>query len=387
MSRIHVLPLASSLLLLPACGSEGPAGLDDAHVVVEAYAVIAGAGYADAVAAASSLRDAIAAYVASPTPETRDAARAAWIDSRTPYRQTEAFRFYGGPIDDPDSEPEGRINAWPLDEATIDYVEGDADAGVINDLDAFPTIDAISILTANFQNGEADVKTGYHAIEFLLWGQDRSDDGPGARPATDYVTGGDGTAANQDRRGAYLLVAAELLVADLAWVVDRWQPGDGSYHDAFHAEPAVEALRRILTGIGTLASSELSGERMLTAYENQDQEDEHSCFSDTTLDDILGNARGIDNVYFGRYGTIDGPGLDELVAARDPELDAEMQARLAAMLDAIEAIPGPFDQAIRGDDDAPGRAAVLAAVRAVQDVGASVEDIAVLFGIEISTDL
>ena len=380
-------PLLLAFFLAPACGDDRPTGLDDAPVVVETYAAIARAGYADSVTAASSLRDALEAYVADPTTETRDAARAAWIESRTPYRQTEAFRFYGGPIDDPDSEPEGRINAWPLDEATIDYVEGDPEAGVINDLDAFPTIDAISILTANFQNGEADVKTGYHAIEFLLWGQDLRDDGAGDRPATDFVVDGGGTAANQDRRGAYLLVAADLLVADLEWVVDRWQPGDGSYHDAFHDEPVEEALRRILTGIGTLASSELSGERMLTAYENQDQEDEHSCFSDTTLDDILGNARGIDNVYSGRYGAIDGPGLDELVAARDPELDAEMQARLAAMIDAIEAIPGPFDQAIRGDDGAPGRTAVLAAVRAIQDVGATVDDIAVLLGIEISTDL
>jgi putative iron-regulated protein len=373
--------------LLPACDGDDPGGLDDAHDVVATYAALASAGYADSLDGAETLRGALAAYVADPTTETRDAARAAWIDARLPYRQTEAFRFYGGPIDDPSGEPEGRINAWPLDEATIDYVEGNPDAGAINDLEAFPTIDADALLTANFQNGEADVKTGYHAIEFLLWGQDRSDTGPGDRPASDYVTDGNGTAANQDRRGAYLLVAADVLVGDLAWVADAWEEEAGWYREAFHAEAPEEALRRMLTGIGTLAASELSGERMLTAYENQDQEDEHSCFSDTTLDDILGNAQGIANVYQGRYGTIDGPGIDDLVAARDADLAAEMDARITEMLDAIEAIPGSFDQAIRGEDEDEGRAAVLAAVRAVQAVGESLNEVAVLLGIEIHTDL
>ena len=58
-------------------------------------------------------------------------ARKAWLAAREPYGQTEAFRFYGGPIDDAKG-PEGRINAWPLDEAYIDSVKGKAGSGIIN---------------------------------------------------------------------------------------------------------------------------------------------------------------------------------------------------------------------------------------------------------------
>jgi putative iron-regulated protein len=368
--RLSDVMLAGSLLTsVVACGG-GEGGLD-AEVAIAAYADHAEAGYGDALEGAEALRDALEAFVAAPDETTLGDARDAWVAARLPYRTTEALRFYGGPIDAPDDEREGQINAWPLDEASIDYVEGDATAGAINDPIGFPAITAEAILAANFQNGESDVKVGYHAIEFLLWGQDHSDTGPGERPATDYLT-----AANQDRRGDYLLAAADILVDDLTHVHDGWA---GAYRDEFVAATDEEALRRILTGMGTLAASELSGERMLTAYENKDQEDEHSCFSDTTLDDLAGNALGIDQVYR--------TGLDDLVADRDAALAAEMDTRLAAMLDAIDAIPGPFDQAIQGEDSDPGRTAVLAAVRAIQAVGDTVVEIATLLGIEINTDL
>lgn len=362
------------VVLVAACGGNEAGGLDTA-ALTSAYVGHAEFGYGEALAGAEDLRDALTAFTDAPGAGTLTAARDAWVAARLPYRTTEALRFYGAPIDDPADDREGQLNAWPLDEATIDYVEGNDTAGVINDVANFPTIDADAILAANFQNGEADVKTGYHAIEFLLWGQDQSAVGPGARPHTDYLTTG-GTAANQDRRAAYLLAVGDLLVDDLTHVHDGW---NGGYRDGFVNESSEEILRRILTGIGTLAASELSGERMLTAYENKDQEDEHSCFSDTTVDDLAGNAIGIEQVY--RLG------LDDLVLARDPELHAEMDARLNTMLDAMDAIPAPFDQAILGDDSAPGRVAVLAAVRATQDVGDTVVAIAELLGVEINTDL
>jgi putative iron-regulated protein len=384
MRHLHLFP--SLALLAAACGGGDPDTLEDElRPVVATYAAIAEASYGDALATAQALESALTAYVAAPSEETLATARQAYLDARVPYRQTEGFRFYGGPIDDPADEREGRLNAWPLDEATIDYVEGDATAGMINDPATFPTMSVEAIVAASFANGETDVKTGYHAIEFLLWGQDHDPAGPGARPYTDYVTGGGGTAAHQDRRGAYLLAVAALLVDDLEHVHRRWADAPGSYRAELAAQPATEALRRMLTGIGTLAASELPGERMLTAYENADQEDEHSCFSDTTVDDIVGNARSIDNIWRGRYGAIDGPGLDELVAARDPVLAMKMEMRLAAMLVAVEAIPRPFDQAILGDDGADGRVKVLAAVRATQAVGDTIVEIAALLGVGIDT--
>lgn len=377
----------ASLVVVVAAACGGDTGTDlatEARPVIEHHATSVFNSYAVAVVELENMKVAIDAYVARPSAQTLAVARDAWVTARRTYRPTEVFRFYGGPIDDPDDEREPRINAWPMDEAYVDYVVGNANAGLINDPAGFPTISASALLGVNLVGGDANVATGYHAIEFLLWGQDTSADGPGTRPHTDFVDGG--SAANQARRRQYLQVVTQLLVEDLTHVAERWDAQRGDYVATFNGAP-VESLTRILTGMGTLAASELSGERMLTAYENKDQEDEHSCFSDTTKDDIRGNAQGLENVYLGRFGGQDGVGLDELVAARDPELDARMKTQLAAALAAIDAIPAPFDQAILGEDSSQGRMSVLAAVRALQDVGDTVVDIAEVLDVPVSTEL
>ena len=86
----------------------------------------------------------------------------------------------------------------------------------------------------------------------------------------------------------------------------------------FRAKPVActnnGALNNIITSIGELSRGELAGERMMVAYEERSQEDEHSCFSDNTVADIIGNARGIQMVYTGDYGLITGPGVMDRVA-------------------------------------------------------------------------
>ncbi|MEL6349164.1 MAG: imelysin family protein, partial [Myxococcota bacterium] len=150
---------------------------------VSTYAEIVRASYEDSVTTAQTLDVALQALVDDPSQPTLDAARQAWLDSREPYLQTEVYRFYDGPIDNPNDGPEGLLNAWPLDEQYIDYVDGDADAGIVNGED---TIDAATLESLNEVGGEKNIATGYHAIEFLLWGQDFNPDGPGIRPHTDY---------------------------------------------------------------------------------------------------------------------------------------------------------------------------------------------------------
>jgi putative iron-regulated protein len=382
--------LAVPVLLLAACGGDDDdtSLAEEAAPVVEQHAAIVLQSYSDSLAAARLLDTAIDAFVAAPSEETLAAARTAWIAARVPYRPTEVYRFYGGPIDDPADEREPQINAWPLDEAYIDSVEGMPTAGIVNDTQNFPTITAEALIGANFVNGESNVATGYHAIEFLLWGQDSDAAGPGNRPFTDFLTGDDATLANGERRRAYLTVVSDLLVADLEHVAGRWS-ASGDYYTTFTGAP-VESLTRILTGIGTMAAGELSGERMLTAYENKEQEDEHSCFSDTTLDDIKGNAQGIENVYLGKLGAIDGPGIEDLIASRNPTLDAKMKTNTAAALTTIGSIPGRFDQAIldeAGGADGPGRIAIKASVDALRVVGDDVEALAAELGIPVSTEL
>jgi putative iron-regulated protein len=378
--------------LLAGCGSgpiEPPPGSGDlnaeAKPVAEAYATLVHASYTASLSGAEDLRAALDALVMTPTQANLDAARAAWLAAREPYGQTEAYRFYSGPIDDADG-PEGRINAWPMDEAYVDYVEGDPNAGIINDPMAYPEINPALLGELNEQGGEENIASGYHAIEFLLWGQDLSPMGPGARPFTDYVTDGSGTAANQDRRGAFLMAASELLLTDLQELVDAWDPGVESYRASFVALPGAEALKNILLGMGSLSGAELAGERMQTAYDTKEQEDEHSCFSDNTHNDLIYNALSIQNVYLGRFGAEDGPGLDEIVRARDAALDARMQEQLQASVEALQAIPPPFDQAIQGDDDAEGRARVSAAIEALRAQTQTIVDIAALLQIQLNLE-
>ena len=206
--------------------------------------------------------------------------------------------------------------------------------------------------------------TGWHAIEFLLWGQDLSPEGPGARPATDFST-----APNADRRVAYLTIASDLLVGQLQSLVDAWAPDVAdNYRAEFLALPSEEALGMILTGLGELSRGELAGERLTVAYEEHSQENEHSCFSDNTTSDIVANATGIQNVYLGAVGDVDGPGIHDLIQATDSDLAAKLQGEIAASVAAAASIPAPFDKSIAPgvSDDDPGRVAMFDTILALE---------------------
>ena len=106
--------LTAAVFVLPARAAE-----PDATAVIKTYADIAHAGYEDALATAKALGDAVDRLIAQPSAETLDTARAAWKAARPPYQQTEAFRFGNAIVD----AWEGKVNAWPLDEGLIDYVD------------------------------------------------------------------------------------------------------------------------------------------------------------------------------------------------------------------------------------------------------------------------
>ncbi|MGM9424782.1 imelysin family protein [Hydrogenophaga sp. MI9] len=316
----------------------------DHAAVARHYAALVHASYSDTLAAARDLQSAIDSFVKAPSAEGLDKARKAWLDAREFYGQTEAFRFYGGPIDD-DKGPEGRLNAWPLDEAYVDYVTGKPQAGMVNN--AKFKITKAALAKANERGGEENISAGWHAIEFLLWGQDQSETGPGNRPFDDYVVG---KGQNAERRAQYLTVATALLVDDLGAVSKAWEPGAKNYRAKFE-QGGKESVRKIIVGLGSLSRGELSGERMEVALNSQDQEDEHSCFSDNTHRDITNNARGIQNVWLGQYtrrdgSKVEGPGLRDLVAVKNPALAEKATAQIADSVKGAEAIPAPFDRAI-----------------------------------------
>ncbi|WP_254871288.1 imelysin family protein [Pseudooceanicola sp. HF7] len=321
--------------------------------VLETYADIAAASYGDSLRTAEALQAALAALVEAPSAEALAAAKAAWKQARVPYQQTEAFRFGNAIVDD----WEGKVNAWPLDEGLIDYVDPsyggatDENAFAVLNVIANPsfelsgeTVDASAITPDLLENTlqeadgvESNVATGYHAIEFLLWGQDLNgtDHGAGARPWTDYATGEDCTGGNCDRRGEYLTAAADLLVSDLDWMAAQWATG-GEARETLLADPDAGIIA-MLTGMGSLSYGEQAGERMKLGLLLNDPEEEHDCFSDNTYNSHFYDGLGIHNVYTGRYvgvdGTVtEGASLSDLVAAADPEVDAALSADLNATM-------------------------------------------------------
>lgn len=327
----------------PAPAAAAAAAVDHKAVAAH-YAALVHANYADTLAAAKDLQAAIAEFTKAPSADGLTKARKAWLEAREFYGQTEAFRFYGGPIDD-DKGPEGQINAWPLDEAYVDYVTGKPKAGMVNN--AKFKITKAALAKANERGGEENISAGWHAVEFLLWGQDQSETGPGNRSFEDYVVG---KGQNADRRAQYLTVATELLVDDLMAVTKAWEPNAKNYRAKFE-KGGKESVRKIIVGLGSLSRGELSGERMEVALNSQDQEDEHSCFSDNTHRDVVTNAKGIQNVWTGEYTRRDGsmlkgPGVRDLVAAKNPALAEKTTAQIADSVKGAEAIPAPFDRAI-----------------------------------------
>ena len=389
--------LSSTAILATAAAASAHPARD----VVNGYADLASALYGDSLTTAVALQTAVDAFIASPSPATFDAAKSAWLVSRIPYQQTEVYRFGNAYVDD----WEGKVNAWPLDEGLIDYVdtslygtESEENGFFLANVVATPdlrvagqSIDASDITAELLQSlheidgVEANVATGYHGVEFLLWGQDLNGTGAGAgmRPYTDYLAGDDCTHANCDRRAAYLKAATDLLVADLEDIVAAWDVG-GEARVALEEASDAEALSAILMGMGSLSYGELAGERMQLGLLLHDPEEEHDCFADNTHNSHFYDAVGIENVYLGRYVSVEGsvvtvPSLSRLVAAVDADLDAEVQAKLSATLDAMgvlksEADSGrqSYDQMI-GADNPEGNAIVQGAIDALVDQTRSLE--------------
>ncbi|MCW2309123.1 imelysin family protein [Rhodobium gokarnense] len=370
----------------------------DKKAVLDTYADIAEAGYEDSLAAAKTLDAAIDKLIADPSEETLAAAKDAWRAARIPYQQTEAFRF-GNPIVD---DWEGKVNAWPLDEGLIDYVKTDT-YGMESDENELFTANVIANETITIGGKEIDtskitpellgetlheageveanVATGYHAIEFLLWGQDvnGTDAGAGTRPATDFDTA-NCTGGHCDRRAAYLKAASTLMISDLEEIVAAWSEGGAAREDVMDADGGIV---RILTGMGSLSYGELAGERMKLGLLLHDPEEEHDCFSDNTHMSHFLDAKGISNVYHGKYTRIDGSvvegaSLSDLVAEKNADLDKELsgklEATMAAMTTMKERAEGgeAYDQMI-GEGNDEGNAVVQAAIDALVDQTRSIE--------------
>ncbi|MEM7058141.1 MAG: imelysin family protein [Pseudomonadota bacterium] len=389
---------ATAAMLL--CGTATAALSADRAAVIDNYGDIAEAKYEDSLITAKALGAAVDALIATPSAENLAAAKTAWLQARVPYQQTEVYRFGNAIVDD----WEGKVNAWPLDEGLIDYVDsgygGPTDENPYAALNVVAnasftlsgtTIDAARITPALLSDTlhevdevEANVATGYHAIEFLLWGQDLNGDGPGAgnRPWTDYGKGDDCTNGNCGRRAGYLKAATDLLITDLEEMSAAWKEG-GAARAELAAKGDDGGIITILTGMGSLSYGEQAGERMKLGLMLNDPEEEHDCFSDNTHNSHFYDGLGIRNVYYGEYVRIDGTvvsgaSLADLLAEKDATLAAELGGKLNSSVLALGRIKSAaeagmaYDQMLARDNTA-GAALVQGAIDALVDQTRSIE--------------
>jgi putative iron-regulated protein len=355
--------------------------------VVKNYSANLAQGYSDAVEDETAFKDVVGTFLDKPTEDTLADARTSWLASRAHYMLTEGARFYDGPIDVDPPNYEALVNSWPLDEAYIDYSTDatgkvDETVGVVNNPSVLKDITAEGLDNLNAVGGDENISDGYHAVEFLLWGQALTEFGPGKRPATDYDL--TGPRKNPDRRAQYLKVAIDGIIANLSAVRDAWTP-TADYRVSFEADPDT-ALANAFTGLAKFSKGELGSQRIGAAYMSKERHDQHDCFSSETLVDYERDARGIQAMYLGKYGDNDGQGLNDLVRAADPAIDTKLTAMLQASIAAIIAIPKPFEESIAGDDDSPGRVAIKAALDALSAQGDEFGAAAAALGLTITVD-
>ena len=376
--------------------------------VLTTYADIAHAAYEDSLTTAQALDAAVEELIANPSEDKLAAAREAWIAAREPYQQTEVYRF-GNPIVD---DWEGKVNAWPLDEGLIDYVDtsygGPTDENPFASVNVIASpqltiagqeVDATEITpelisdTLNEADGiETNVARGYHAIEFLLWGQDLNgtDAGAGDRPVTDFVQGDGCTNGNCDRRVDYLQASMDLLISDLEEMVAAWSDGGEAREAVMENED--HGIVAILTGMGSLSYGEQAGERMRLGLMLNDPEEEHDCFSDNTHRSHYNDGLGVQNVYLGRYERVDGsvvegPSVTDLVADSNAELDAEVKAKRDTTMTAMTALSDAaesgfaYDMMLEaGNED--GEKLIMDAVNGLIDQTATIERIVTDLGLD-----
>ncbi|MBK9029895.1 MAG: peptidase M75 [Myxococcales bacterium] len=338
------VPILLSLFALPtlvACDDGGPLGpgFTDRQVVADFADQVVIPTYALLDARARALDAAVVALAADPDATTLAAAQQAWVETRRPWEQSEGFLF--GPVSAQGFDP--AMDSWPVER---------------NDLDA--VIASTDELTAAYLHNLPETQKGFHTLEYLLFGPAHD------RVATDLAA----------RELAYLAGTSRELVTITTGLAASWTTGDRPYRDVFvsagaagnTAYPSLDAAaQEILVGMSGICDEVANG-KIADPYDAHDPDLVESQFSYNSLADFADNLRSVEHAYTGDVpaaGTT-GRGLDEVVRAVDPALDARFRAELAAAIAAIGAIPPPFRDAITTPSAYPAIAAAQAAVRTVQ---------------------
>ncbi|WP_201978073.1 imelysin family protein [Hymenobacter rubidus] len=318
------LALAATLLLA-GCQKEeidpqntvaGSPGYNAAALLDHAANVVIVGTYREVDQKAAALQTAVVALAAAPTPAALAAARQAYRDARAPWEVTEAFAF--GPVSTQGLD--AVIDTWPLNRVDLAALLASPDP----------------LTPASLRPRDGGLQ-GFHPIEFLLFGN-------AANKALGDFT---------PREYTFLTSSAQNLKAATGRLLQAWQAGGGNFAatlaKAGPGNPVYpkqkQAVQELLDGL-TAPADELANSKMERPLAQQTTDVEEAKFSQNSKAEFLQNLAGIEALYTGRLGTASGAGFSDLVAKRNPALDARFRQELAAAQQAIAGLPGRFDEAI-----------------------------------------
>lgn len=322
-NKLFISSLLVGSLLFQSCNESDDFGVDtenltNKEVLTSLTNDVITATYKDLNDKAIVLRNAVNAFVANSNETTLQAVKQAWIDTRQPWEQSEGFLY--GPVDTEGLDP--AMDTWPVDVQAMNNI-----------------LNSNQAITANLiaSNNEA---RGFHLIEFLVWGEDGS-------KTADQIN---------NRQKEYLVAAAQDLQNNTQALYNGWSTSGANYGSNF-INAGIDnllypsqraALEEIVEGLITIADEVANGkiEDPLNSEGNTpNAELEESRFSNNSKKDFADNMRSIQNIYLGKYN-ITGKGLSTIVATKNPSLDLQMKSKITEAIEAIEAIPGTFTDAI-----------------------------------------
>lgn len=322
MKRVNYLYvfLLISLTVITSCGKDddqSKSSTDYSDILQNAGENVILKTYEDLATKSQLLYQACIDLQNNPTVVHLEAARAAWVATRSPWEQAEGFLF--GPVDQEGIDPS--IDSWPVNVVDLNNVLASTNA-----------------LTIDFLSQQEGTLKGFHTIEFLLWGENSQ------KAVTSFNT----------REFEYLSASAGVLMNDTQKLYDLWKPTGGNFIQHLlkagngsliyiSQKSALEEMTNALI----IIADEVGNGKINDPFSQKDLTLEESRFSSNSKADFANNIRSIQNIYTGRFGQWgNGKSISEIIAEKNPAMNTNVIKQINGTIELIENLPGSFSDAV-----------------------------------------
>jgi putative iron-regulated protein len=363
------LIFAIGLIFLAACTPKQPDELPkkgtsvniDASAFAAQVDIVAYTSLSKASLSAQVMDSKLASFMYHPNPMSQEEVKQAWRQSYDDFLYSLVFSYL--PIQDPPDWHTQKIayndlllqlDSGDIEGGYIDYIPGYPFSGIVNDLTL--AIDEDSIRSQHGFTDLTNASLGYHAIEFMFWGQE------GKRSAHDFFPqentapvpmnetdesahnhevkdtlddeGSFHIPQNHNRRRQYTKLLSDLLQKDLHRIQRRWEPSTGYYAQLLQQSNTDNTLQAALIAGQRLISEELLQKRFqLTSSE----------FSNGSQQDLLALLTGLELWYFPKDEDQQEASLGFLMQQADAKIAEDFIQSLTTSMTCIEKMTNNHD--------------------------------------------